>query len=265
MATSRRAAIAQQLVAAALKGFAGATIINVDGVTLQGNVQSQRRSRPITAVAVTMKDVALTSGAKGKLLLQVGDLYGATVDQSWLALARLPWQRADAGPRASTSCAPASGGTPSYSFHFGLELGSVGVDYVANPGQNLFSVEGVTTDSLGVRLALNVDQDGQNFLIGGAVRADRIGLPLGPSFQGSSQSGNPVAQSLLASGGSGSATGSGAVNPTFGTTFGYIDKIYFAFRPDGSSDPGGQTEMIWLPVQRSVRAAAMPADRRRIG
>jgi len=39
------------------------------------------------------------------------------------------------------------------------------------------------------------------------VRADGIGIPLGPAFSSSSQSGNSIAQSLLASGGSNSGGG----------------------------------------------------------
>ena len=242
-------AIAQQLLAAALSSFKDVTILSLDGVTLQG-LSKQSGADTDYGLAVSLTGIALTSGGTGQLMLQVGDLYGEPLDQSWLALAS---NGAALAPGVGLYMLRASDGGTSYSFHFGFELGSVGVDYVAATGQTLFNIDGVTTTSLELRLALSVDQDqlSDPAVIGAAVRADGIGIPLGPSFQASTSSSNPVAQSLLASGGSGSATGSGAVNPTFGATFGYIDKVYFAFRKDGSSDPGDTDRMLWLPVQRA--------------
>ena len=243
------AEIATQLVATALSAFQPGTIIPLPNNNAIGLVKNVGATTTDYGVSLLLNGISLTAGPSGQLVLQVGDLFGADVADSWLAAA------SSGSPLtpglALTLLRATNGSTPSYSFHFGLALGSVGFDYLAPAGQTLFDVEGVSARSLGLRLALAIDQDDvSDPTIGAAVRADGVAVPLGPSFAGSSQSSNPVAQSLLASGSSNSASGSGAVNPTFGVTLGYINQIYLVFRPDGDSTPGGAS-LIWLPVQRS--------------
>jgi hypothetical protein len=240
-----------QLVANALSAFPNGWTVNLQNNNALGLVvENAGNGTTNYGVSLLLNGIALTAGPSGSLILQVGDLFGADdAADSWLAAASSGTPLTPG--LAVTLLQATNGSTPSYSFHFALTLGSVGFDYVAPAGQTLFDVEGVSARSLGLRLALAIDQDNVSDLtIGAAVRADGIAIPLGPSFGGSGQSGNPVAQSLLASGSSNSASGSGAVNPTFGVTLAYIDQIDLVFRQDGDTSPGG-AQLIWLPVQRS--------------
>lgn len=250
------AAIAELLVGSALDVFpAGATpIITLhDGNSIDlAKVPALDKSGTNYGVSLLFKGIELSAGARGKLLLQVGDLFGADPGDSWLTHTGAP---ASLSPGLDLYFLKVTNGShPSYSFHFGLGLGSVGLDYVAT-GKSLFNVEGVTVQSMGLRLALSLDQSLSGTVIGGAARVDGIGIPLGPSLSGSNQSKNPVAQSLLASGRSKSASGAGAVNPTFGATLGYVhtaapSKLYFALRPDGAAGAGSE-QPIWLDVERA--------------
>jgi hypothetical protein len=142
-----------------------------------------------------------------------------------------------------------------FSFKPKVELISLGFDFEGGNDKPLFDVGGVQLGGVELRFCLSLDfSDLSKILWGGALRLDRLGLPLGAGVTGSS--GNPVAQNLLSSGSS-ESSGAGAdtqpVNPAFSASVAWISDPFNStsvnfqlYAPDDTP-----TNTVWIPVQRA--------------
>lgn len=145
----------------------------------------------------------------------------------------------------------------SYSFHLGVALSSVGIDYVGTQSDPLINIYGFVMQGIELRGAASVDwdpgaDDAFNWDLGGAVRFDGIGVPLGTEFgQASSEGNNAVAADNVSSGtgtgGGASAASTNAVNPAFSASGSYMTDGTIAIQLYDANDL--PTDMVWFPVQ----------------
>ena len=209
-------------------------------------------------VSLTLTDIPVGSSAGAKFLLQLGKpMTGENASDNWMSHSASTALPLDLTVYLITGQPDGA----SFDFHLRIVLGSIGLDVDGIGTQPLVDIAGFTLGAVEPRLALSVDLSAPTaLLIGAGVRADGLGLPLGPGFTSDAPNSNPVAQSLLSSNGGSGSSGGDAVNPTISATLGYIDKFYLAFREDG--DPSGSgASSIWLPIQRAFG----PLHCRRIG
>ncbi len=202
-------------------------------------------------INLVLPDLPLSSSPTRTLTLQLGQwLTGDTAQDNWVSRADGDAPTALAVPGLTVYVLNASG-DGQYSLEFGLDLISVGFDIDGVATAPLVSAGGLTLDGIELRAAVSVGADFSDIVYGGAIRADNVGLPLGPQLaQVSGASGNGVAQSLLASGSGSGGTTQDAVNPPFSTALSFLS---------GGGDPaiafydasGALASSLTLPVQRS--------------
>ncbi|MES2706267.1 MAG: DUF6603 domain-containing protein [Verrucomicrobiota bacterium] len=130
-----------------------------------------------------------------------------------------------------------------------VNLVNVGIDFTGTSGRPLvdlarFQLGGVSPRVL---FSLNLNGGSPTVEFGGAFELDSIAISLAPNQV--SDSGNPVAQNLLGSGGTsdgGDSTANPPANPSFSIQAAYINQLYV-----GLLDANGQSETeVWIPVQR---------------
>lgn len=210
-------------------------------------------------VSVTnLKVIGTDNSGKPQLLLQVGKwMSGDTDADSWFTRAGGDKKTR---PGLLIYLVALDGGT--LSFNARLEVISAGVDFKGGNQAPLLSLRGVQLGAIEPRLyfAIGMDAPG-DFKLGGGIRIDRMGIPLGPGFVQDAGGSNPVAQNLLTS-----RAGQGeepareeAVNPSFSLNAGYVENFDLQFYQDDVS--GEKTDEVWISVQRAFG----PLQCRRVG
>ena len=146
----------------------------------------------------------------------------------------------------------------SLSFAPSLELSGVGVN-VSGPGDApLFNINGYTLRAAELRTFARF---GRDKALGFAVHLDKVGFPIGASFdQAQQRGGNAVAKSLVASGEPQPGTDDkSTVNPAFSARAAYVigkDALLELYDPEGN-----RTDLIWFPIQRKFG----PLDCKKVG
>lgn len=189
-----------------------------------------------------------TNGASAPAInLSFGTLLsGDTTDNSWLTRSA-GTTTPDPTPGISLFgiTFPASG-TPTFSP--GFVLGSVGLDFAGSNGQPLINLDGFTLGGAEIRFYLNSN----GWQYGFSAKLDGLGVPLGPGFNKTvtSSDTNPVAQSLLESGSTNSATPApNAINPAFSVAGSYLSGGAFSAQLYDCTD--APTNVVNIPIQRA--------------
>jgi hypothetical protein len=133
------------------------------------------------------------------------------------------------------------GQVPEFAPSFALV--SAGLNVRGGAGAPLVDIAGFTLNGFEARVTFDSKLD-----FGFAARLDGIGFPVGPDLEkAESSDSNPMASSLLASGGGADAPES-AVNPAFSAEAAYVyghPPLFEVLDPQGAP-----TDLIWIPIQR---------------
>ncbi len=245
--------------------------INLVGAEAADNTLDYGLNVQISDIALTgqsspnQQDNQNPNGGSVELLLQLGKwLQYEKGVQTWLNRSYPDWPGSQ--PGMNFYLVNASGADDIH-FKPRLELASIGLDIKGQNQAPLVNFNGFRLGALEPRLyfAMGIDlkKSGiENLKFGGAMRADGLGIPMGPGFgkiadDKAGQPNNPVAQNLLASNsaepGGGKTEGqanTNAVNPTFSMALGYVSSEKFDLTLYDDKKPDEPTTMITLPVQR---------------
>lgn len=198
--------------------------------------------------AVSSPDPATNGASAPTINLSFGTLLsGDSNDNNWLTRSA-GTTTPDSTPGISLFgiTFPASG-TPTFSPRF--VLGSVGLDFLGSNGQPLINLDGFTLGGAEIRFYLNSN----GWQYGFAAKLDGLGVPLGPGFNStvSSSDTDPVAQSLLESGSTNSATPApNAINPAFSVAGSYLSGGgAFAVQLYDAND--APANVVNIPIQRA--------------
>lgn len=225
---------------------------------------------------------------KPQLTLQIGQwLTGEDDDDSWIH--RCDPDGKTGKPGITFMLATWDADSQSASFKPRLEFTSVGFNYVGGNGNPLIDVHGFRLKGFELRgfAALNLSSE-PDFTFGGAIRLDNIGIPLGTSYDSSSdegtdpetdgdddsdvrvvvkgqddaqaaadsesEEGNPVAANLVASGdgkgGNAAQNKTDAVNPEFSVSASYVYNQNLSVLLYDPND--AQTDTVWFPIQKTL-------------
>jgi hypothetical protein len=263
--------IVEKLIYTALSSFPqDFKLLDFKNVTLfiASKTSNQVKSFGIGVSVTNLKVIGGESGGAGKgeardkpqLLLQLGKWMSEDTDaDSWFSRAG---GAKNVRPGVVLYLVDLNEGN--LSFNASLDMISVGVDFKGSNQKALLDVNGFRVGGIEPRLYFGIDMSAPSaFKLGGGIRVDGLGIPLGPGFFQETGDTNPVAQNLLASRGGGDAERDGnnkdAINPSFSATAGYVTDFDLQFYQDGAD--GGKTDKVWLSVQRAFG----PLQCRRVG
>ncbi|MEJ2167621.1 MAG: hypothetical protein P8X90_19005, partial [Desulfobacterales bacterium] len=207
------------------------------------------------------------NGGSVELLLQLGKwLQYEKTPHTWLNRSYPDWPGSRPG---MTLYLVNARDAANIAFKLQMELASIGMDIRGQNQAPLVNYNGFRLGALEPRLyfTMGVDLHSklpriENIKFGGAMRADGLGIPMGPGFgrvadNRGGKANNPVAQNLLSSSssepGGGNNKGqanSNAVNPSFSMACGYVSGAKFDLSLYDDKSPEEPTDMITLPVQR---------------
>ncbi len=201
------------------------------------------------------------NAGKPNLTLQIGKwLTGETgFEDSWLQRS-LPEGAELSGPEPQPGVTlmfvrHSKGQQPS--FHLGLGLVSVGIDYIGSVSNPLVELQGLSLQGIELRGELSVQYDPAqtedlSWSMGGAARVDHLGLPLGTSYDRTATEGsNPTASNLVASGDGGGGNAAtdktDPVNPNFSASASYLLDGQLGVQLYDEND--APTDIVWFPAQ----------------
>lgn len=205
-------------------------------------------------VTVALAGITVGQGSP-TVTLQLGNwLTGETKAQSWVTRSDPNAPAILTTPGLTVYFLEIDDGTPS--FHIALDLISIGVDIEGSSEKPLLSAAGYGLEGVEARLLVSVDQDSWSSpIVGGAVRLDKLSLPLGPAVADASSSrssSNPVAQSLLTSGHTSSGGTGDAVNPSFSAAASYVNASGGSLDLQFYDASGNPTDEVQIPIDRAL-------------
>jgi hypothetical protein len=243
------AQILETLLAQALPGLVGTTLVPVAGGGIEVVDQSDGAGGFVYGLGIQIPSITLTTDPA--TFPQVTVRLGAepTLATDWLK--RVGAVTATPGIGIDLLHVPQAG-VASATLEPGLTLVDVGFDLTGADKKPLVDVSGFQLGGVELRLYLSLlDSGGLQIEYGAAIETDAIAVPLGSQLDPSGSGGgtNPIAANLLSSGGDGSSTK--PVNPAFSASAAYVSgghkpEVRF-YKPDGTP-----TQSIAIPVQRSL-------------